>query len=187
MFSPGTVPAANTDATIAAIRRARITRRHIDRDYPYQVEIVVPAGGLGTCLDEMGAWAMEHGRELLLFTGARPGEILTSKWDYVDLDQSVIKFPDSKTGKKPVFLNSLALGILTSLPRIDGNPYVIVGNFKTAISQISRSPGIESTRSLASMTFASTITAQLCKHCGLRRINAAANWQTPGPQEGGHN
>ena len=46
---------------MAAIRRARITRRHIDRDYSYQVEIVVPEGGLGTRLDEMHAWAMERG------------------------------------------------------------------------------------------------------------------------------
>ncbi len=44
---------------MAAIR-ARITRRHIDRDYPYQVEIVVPQGGLGTKLDQMHAWALER-------------------------------------------------------------------------------------------------------------------------------
>ncbi len=42
---------------MAAIRRARITHRHIDRDYPFQVEIIVPEGGLGTRLDQMHAWA----------------------------------------------------------------------------------------------------------------------------------
>lgn len=45
---------------MAAIRRARITRQHIDRDYPFQVEIVIREGGLGTRLDEMHAWASEH-------------------------------------------------------------------------------------------------------------------------------
>ena len=45
---------------MAAIRRARITRRHIDRDYPFQVEIVVSEGGLGQRLDQMHAWALER-------------------------------------------------------------------------------------------------------------------------------
>ncbi len=65
---------------------------------------------------------------LLMFTGARLGEILTLRWDYVDLDRSMINLPDSKTGKKPIYLNTLAIDVLTSLPRIDANPHVIVGN-----------------------------------------------------------
>ena len=65
---------------------------------------------------------------LLLFTGARLGEILTLRWDYVDLDRSLINLPDSKTGRKPIYLNSLAKEVLSALPRIEGNPFVIVGN-----------------------------------------------------------
>jgi integrase len=65
---------------------------------------------------------------LLLFTGARLNEILTLRWDYIDVDRSVINLPDSKTGKKPIYLNSLALEVLEALPRIDDNPYIIVGN-----------------------------------------------------------
>ncbi len=65
---------------------------------------------------------------LLLFTGARLGEILTLRWDYVDLVRSVINLPDSKTGRKPIYLNSLAKEVLSTLPRIEGNPFVIVGN-----------------------------------------------------------
>ena len=65
---------------------------------------------------------------LLLFTGARLGEILTLRWDYVDLDRELITLPDSKTGQKLIYLNSLARDVLTALPRVEGNPFVIVGN-----------------------------------------------------------
>ena len=64
---------------------------------------------------------------LLLFTGARLSEILALRWDYVDPERSVINLPDSKTGKKPIYLNSLATEVLTNLPRIDDNLFVIVG------------------------------------------------------------
>ena len=50
---------------------------------------------------------------LLLFTGARLNEILTLKWDFVDLDRSLINLPDSKTGKKQIYLNSLASEVLS--------------------------------------------------------------------------
>ncbi len=65
---------------------------------------------------------------LLLCTGARLGEILTLKWGYVDLDRALISLPDSKTGRKPIYLNSLAVEVLAGLPRVEGNPYVIVGD-----------------------------------------------------------
>ena len=35
--------------------------------------------------------------------------------------------PDSKTGKKPIYLSAAALSILSTLPRIEGNPHVIPG------------------------------------------------------------
>lgn len=64
---------------------------------------------------------------MLLFTGARLSEILTAKWDYVDLERSRLALPDSKTGQKDVLLNSGALEVLRNLPRMTGNPFVIVG------------------------------------------------------------
>lgn len=65
---------------------------------------------------------------LLLLTGARLSEITTLKWDYVDLDNALLRLPDSKTGKKVIRLNVPALQVLSALPRVEGNPYVIAGH-----------------------------------------------------------
>jgi integrase len=64
---------------------------------------------------------------LLMFTGCRAGEILSLKWEHVDFERGFLNLPDSKTGAKVVLLGAPALKILSELPRIDGNPYVIVG------------------------------------------------------------
>jgi len=39
----------------------------------------------------------------------------------------VLRLPDSKTGQKTVHLNAAAIDVLKNLPRLSGNPYVIVG------------------------------------------------------------
>ena len=64
---------------------------------------------------------------LLLLTGARVGEILTLKWSYVDLQRGLLLLPDSKTGQKTIRLSPPALDVLGTIPRLQGNPYVIVG------------------------------------------------------------
>ena len=64
---------------------------------------------------------------LLALTGARLSEVLTLRWDYVDFDGACIRLPESKTGKKSVYLNAPALEVLSNLHRIAGNPYVICG------------------------------------------------------------
>ncbi len=64
---------------------------------------------------------------LLILTGARLSEIVTLKWDYVDVERGLVFLPKSKTGAKPIFLNETSIQVLNTLPRIEGNPYVIVG------------------------------------------------------------
>ncbi len=54
---------------------------------------------------------------LLIFTGARRGEILSLQWEHVDLDSACLRLPDSKTGAKTIFLAEPALEILRNLPR----------------------------------------------------------------------
>jgi integrase len=64
---------------------------------------------------------------LLIFTGARLGEILTLKWEQVHLDRQMLDLPDSKTGRKQIFLSPPALQLLSELPRVAGNVHVVVG------------------------------------------------------------
>lgn len=64
---------------------------------------------------------------LLILTGARLREILHARWEHVDFERGVIFLPDSKTGKKPIYLSAASLAILAALPRFEGNPFVIPG------------------------------------------------------------
>jgi integrase len=67
---------------------------------------------------------------LLVFTGARLTEILTLRWDHVDLERGLLNLSDSKTGAKSVYLNSAARELLATLPRLEGNPFVVPGERK---------------------------------------------------------
>ncbi len=64
---------------------------------------------------------------LLILTGSRLREILHLKWSDVDLGRSLLFLPDSKTGKKTVYLSEQAVEIIRALPRIAGTDYVIAG------------------------------------------------------------
>lgn len=64
---------------------------------------------------------------LLLLTGCRRGEILTLKWEYVDFDRDFLVLPDSKTGQRSIHLSAPAKEVLSELPRVEGNPFVILG------------------------------------------------------------
>jgi integrase len=64
---------------------------------------------------------------LLVFTGARLSEILSLRWEWIDLGRGEARLPDSKTGAKTLHLPPPALAVLADVPRVDGNPFVIVG------------------------------------------------------------
>ena len=66
--------------------------------------------------------------KLLIFTGARLGEILGLRWEWLDLERGEARLPDSKSGAKTLHLPPPALAVLATLPRIEGNPYVIAGH-----------------------------------------------------------
>jgi len=65
--------------------------------------------------------------KLLVFTGARLGEILGLRWEWIDFERGEARLPDSKTGAKTVHLAPPALAVLADLPRVEGNPHVIPG------------------------------------------------------------
>lgn len=65
---------------------------------------------------------------LLLFTGCRLNEVLRLKWEDVDDVRKVVRLTDSKTGAREVLLSAPARAVLASLPRIEGNPYVLPGH-----------------------------------------------------------
>lgn len=65
---------------------------------------------------------------LYLFTGARRDEILSLKWAHADTNRKLLRLPDSKTGEKFIRLSEPAVAVLSALPHVVGNPYVIVGN-----------------------------------------------------------
>ena len=65
--------------------------------------------------------------QLLILTGCRKAEVLTLRWDYVDIERAFFVLPDSKTGHKVVPLGAPVMELLASLPRIAGNPYVLPG------------------------------------------------------------
>jgi integrase len=69
---------------------------------------------------------------LLIFTGGRLREILHARWENVDFERGILHLDDSKTGRRPIYLSAAALSVLSDLPRIDGNPYLIPGGKDSA-------------------------------------------------------
>jgi integrase len=62
---------------------------------------------------------------LLLLTGCLKSEILSLRWDDVDLDRRCLRLADSKTGAKPVLLGAPALQLLATAER--RSPWVCPG------------------------------------------------------------
>jgi integrase len=109
--------------------------RHVDR-YPEKRRerylSLEEIANLGRVLDQA-----EHERtelpgvitaiRLLLLTGCRLREILTLRWEDVDLEDGCLHLTDSKTGKRTVHISQAAVEVLTQAERLEGNPWVIPG------------------------------------------------------------
>ena len=62
-------------------------------------------------------------------TGMRRGEILSMKWDHVDLPQRAVLIPNTKNGHaRTIPLSSRAAGILSELPRTNDRVFPVSGN-----------------------------------------------------------
>lgn len=62
---------------------------------------------------------------LLLFTGARLGEVLGLQWSFINFEKGTPRLPDSKTGAKTLHLPPPALAVLANLPRVSGESHVL--------------------------------------------------------------
>ncbi len=110
-------------------------RRHIKKYPEKKRERYFSAGELqaiGRVLGEMEEERIElpsaiAAIRLLLFTGCRLNEILTLKWEHVDLNGPALRLPESKTGAKVVHIGQAAISVLEEIKRLDDNPWVIVG------------------------------------------------------------
>ena len=74
---------------------------------------------------------------LLMLTGCRREEIATLRWDDVDRTAGQLRLQDSKTGSRMIPLTPRALEVLDGSARVEGNPWVFVGQKKGAhVSQL---------------------------------------------------
>jgi integrase len=65
--------------------------------------------------------------QLLLLTGARPVEIVSLQWSFVDLKAATLRLPDSKTGARTIYLAPAAVDLLKRWPRYANSAYVFPG------------------------------------------------------------
>ena len=87
---------------------------------------------LGRVLSELEAEGKVMGSgiaalRLLMLTGCRRNEILTLRWEDMDLDAGELRLRDAKTGARSVALSPAARKVLATLPRLPHNPWVITG------------------------------------------------------------
>lgn len=65
---------------------------------------------------------------LYLLTGLRKSELLSLEWSSVDLDRQEIRLGDTKAGRVHYLpLSAPAVSVLSAIPRLVGNPYVLTG------------------------------------------------------------
>lgn len=67
---------------------------------------------------------------LLMLSGCRKNEILTLKRTDVDHYHRCLRLRDSKTGSKIVHLGAAAMRVISDIPVIEGNPYLLPGKTK---------------------------------------------------------
>jgi integrase len=110
--------------------------RHVERYSEKRRERFLSAGELARLGDVLAAYDgspyYTAAIKLLIFTGARLGEILGLQWQWINFERGEARLPDSKTGAKTLHLPPPALAVLAELPRVAGNLHVIVGGMPGA-------------------------------------------------------
>jgi integrase len=103
--------------------------RGIDRYEEKSRERLITAAELARLGDALAAhrgyWAGPAAIRLLVLTGMRKSEVLALKWDDIDPEGGAARLPDSKTGAKMIPIGAAALAVLSGLPKVEGNPFVL--------------------------------------------------------------
>lgn len=113
-----------SDNPVHGVRKFRENRR--DR-FLSQEELSRLGAALAQVESEGGNPVALAAIRALVLTACRKGEILGLQWSQVSFEQGCLLLPDSKTGTKVVVLGAPALQLLTTLPRIQGNPFCFPG------------------------------------------------------------
>lgn len=83
---------------------------------------------LAQAIDEEPNQTARFALWLYLLTGARKSELLQARWEDVSFERAELRLPDTKAGRTHYIpLSSPALALLREVPRVEGNPYILVG------------------------------------------------------------
>ena len=114
---------------VSEVTRADIAKLHHDlRHIPYDANRCLEMISKMFNLAEM--WGLRpdgsNPRKHIL-TGCRLGEIMTLRWEHVDIPGKELRLADSRTGAKVMHLGQPAIEVLENIRRLEDNPWVIVG------------------------------------------------------------
>lgn len=121
--------------------------------------------------------------KLLIFTGARKGEIEALTWPEVDFEVGYLRLADSKTGQKAIPLNTGALQVLNDQRRLKVSDHVFPAHRGWPLSGNTQGLEARPINSGSSGRPASRSPTQLCKHCCLGRGEPADHRGSVGPHK----
>lgn len=122
-----------------------------------------------TAIDKLEAdknigWSVALGLRLLFATGCRAGEICDLEWRHVDLDEGVMRWPDTKTGFITKPITDEVLPLLQSAERVVGAPWVCPSPGFKRLRVETLEAGFERAMALAQVEARENATLHLIRH-----------------------
>ena len=119
------------------------------------------------------------GIRLLFATGCRVGEITGLEWSFVDFNEGVIAWPDTKTGALVKPLTDEARGLLEAAPRITGSSAVCPSKNLKAMRVETLECAFEKVMAIASVKAKENATTHLIRHWFCTKIYSDASIPLP--------
>lgn len=104
------------------------------------------------------------GIKLLFATGCRVGEITALEWAFIDFEEGLIAWPDTKTGALVKPLTEEARDLLNAAPRIEGAPAVCPSKNLKAMRVETLEGAFEKTMATAGVIAKENATTHLVRH-----------------------